>query len=533
MPGDSGIPLANVRTNASTGNRKPNPMGSSSFESSPNEKEYPASLHHRHGRRRRPDDTLGRQSTGGSDEFRLNAMGKLYAKVVGFSVLSRYLLYIAPFTLVLAAPLVVLGVTDHRNDLPVGSKTETDSNGKTTTTKGPPLWDLFLWIEITWLSIWAAKLTSWFLPQLFLFFCGIVSAGTRKYATVLSNLVLTLSLFFWALATWITFTKLFSNANSAGITWVKDLANILGAVFVSSVVLLIEKAIVQLIGVSYHQRSFANRIKESKREVYLVGLLYDASRTLFPMYCPEFADEDYVINDSIEIMLGAGKEGAHKRAGSSTPMRIIGQAGRVGDKVTSAFGHFASEITGKKIFNPNSAHSVVISALEKLHPSEALAKRIWLSFVLEGRDALYIDDIQEVLGPAYKNEADEAFNVIDSDLNGDISLEEMVSKVVSIGKERKAISEGMKDIGQALQAFDKVLLFVVFLITVFIFRKFTSSAFPPGPTDDVHRSGFLQEQRSHRRCFCWNCTAISVVHLFRYLSGVPRIVHLPLCQASL
>jgi hypothetical protein len=101
-----------------------------------------------------------------------------------------------------------------------------------------------------------------------------------------------------------------------------------------------------------------------------------------------------------------------------------------------------------------------------------------MSFVCEGKDALYLEDVQEVLGPAYKEEADEAFAVIDSDENGDISLDEMVRKVAEIGKERKAIGEGMKDISQALQVFDKVLMFVVLIIIVFIFRKSIPSQKP-------------------------------------------------------
>ncbi|TQS32788.1 hypothetical protein Golomagni_06887, partial [Golovinomyces magnicellulatus] len=341
---------------------------------------------------------------------------------------------------------------------------------------GPQLWKLFLWIEISWVTLWAGKIVAFILPKIFMFFCGIVSAGVRKYATVLQNLNITLSLFFWALSTFISFKLIFLRANNKNqIEWVIQVGRVFGALFAASAVLLVEKALVQLISVSYHQRSFANRIRESKREIRLIGLLYEASRTLFPMYCEEFAEEDYVINDSIEVMLR--KRGGRKRAGSATPMRIIGDVGRIGGKVTSVFGNLASEITGKQVFNPNSSHSVVIEALEKRLPSEALARRIWMSFVCEGREALYLEDFYEVLGPAYTAEAEEAFGIIDADLNGDISLDEMVRKIVEVGQERKAITEGMKDIGQALQAFDKVLLFIVLLITVFIFLAFFRSSF--------------------------------------------------------
>jgi hypothetical protein len=94
------------------------------------------------------------------------------------------------------------------------------------------------------------------------------------------------------------------------------------------------------------------------------------------MYCHEFIDEDYIINDSIEAMLAKTTKGDRHRSGSATPLRLIGDVGRFGDKVTSVFGNIASEITGKQVFNPTSAHSIVIEALEKTKSSEALAKRL-------------------------------------------------------------------------------------------------------------------------------------------------------------
>ncbi|KAL6892261.1 mechanosensitive ion channel [Trichoderma evansii] len=459
-----GIPLApltTVKSNASTtGARRPMLNAHSNDEH--NEKH---GAHHRHaGRRRKMDDeSLKRRQTG--EDVSMNAMGRLYAKIVGFSVITRYMVYVVPVGILLAVPLIVLPLTGHKNDIRLGT-----NDGA----RGPPLFYLFLWIQISWLSLWGVKVAVWFLPHVFMFFCGIVSAGTRKYATVLQNLTIIISIFFWGLASWLTFKTIFAQAYSDGIAWVVNLERVLGACFVSSAILLGEKAIVQLIGVSYHQRSFDNRIKDSKREIHLLGLLYDASRTLFPMYCPEFAEEDYIIEDSIEMMLR--RKAGKSSVGGVAPARIIGDVGRFGDKVTSVFGNLASEITGKHVFNPNSAHSIVIEALEKKRSSEALARRLWMSFVIEGRDALYPDDVEEVLGPAYKAEAEEAFEAIDTDANGDISLEEMLRKVVEMGKERKAIAEGMKDIGQALTAFDKVLLFVVLLITVFIFLSFFNSS---------------------------------------------------------
>lgn len=470
------IQLTPVRSNVSAGVRKPDMAHSSSVDTAQQEKQngQHQNRFRRHlGRRQKKEDTLGRKDTGDPDDGEgasLNFMGRLYYKIIGWSVVSRYLVYIVPVGLVLAVPLIVMPLTGANYTVGVGNRTDKDGNH----VRGPWLFTLFLWIEIAWLTVWAAKLGAWLLPKLFMFFSGIVSKGTRKYATVLVNLAIPLSLFFWALACWLSFRNMFSRFNTGnengGIPWVRTFTTIQGALFVCSAIFLGEKAIVQMIGVTYHQRSFALRIKASKREVYLLGLLYDASRTLFPMYCREFAEEDYIINDGIEAMIGTAVPGS--KSGSATPMRLIGEVGRVGGKVTSAFGNIASEITGKQVFNPNSAHSVVVEALEKLRTSEALARRIWMSFVVEDREELVPEDFAEVLGPSHRLDSEEAFYMIDDDENGDISLDEMIRKVVEMGKERKAIGEGMKDIGQALGAFDKVLLFVVLLICIFVFRKF-------------------------------------------------------------
>ncbi|PSR80039.1 Mechanosensitive ion channel-domain-containing protein, partial [Coniella lustricola] len=411
----------------------------------------------------------GRKGTWG-DDMGLNAMGRLYTKVVNFSPITRYLVYVAPVALLLAVPLIVLGVTGNINTVHVGNATGANA---------PRLFYLFLWIEVSWLSLWGGKIVAILLPSVFMFFCGVVSTGTRKYATVIRNLEVPISLLLWALASWLLFKYKFTDDSYQ---WVYVIVRILGSLWVSSCVLLGEKFIIQLISISYHQRSFANRIRESKREIYLLGLMYDASRTLFPMYCEEFAEEDYVISDSIEAMLVGNKKRrrGHKKSGSATPinpMNLVGGVGRFGDKITSVFGNIASEITGKQMFNPNSAHSVVIEALEKVRSSEALARRIWMSFVVEGKDALYQEDVTEVLGPGHRDEAEECFEAVDADENGDISLDEMVRKVVEVGKERKAINNSMKDIGQALGVLDSILLFIVLMIVVIIFLSFFQSSF--------------------------------------------------------
>ena len=259
--------------------------------------------------------------------------------------------------------------------------------------------------------------------------------------------------------------------------WESIVQAVLAAFLVVSLILLGEKLFIQLISIGYHRTQFNAKIQESKHKIHLLGLLYAASRSLFPAYCNEFAEEDYIINDAIDLDIIEGKLGKkHNRSGSATPMRLIQNIGRVGDKVTSVFGNIAQEVTGKQVFNPGSAHSIVVEALEKNKSSEALAKRLWMSFVVEGKEALFLEDIVEVLGPDHQDEADEAFAVLDRDGNGDISLDEMILTVCEFGKERHSIATSLHDVDQAINVLDQLLCTVVFIATIFIFGRFTSSA---------------------------------------------------------
>ncbi|ESZ93451.1 hypothetical protein SBOR_6158 [Sclerotinia borealis F-4128] len=414
-----------------------------------------------------------RRGTNG-EEISVNGLGRLYNTIVNFSVVTRYMLYVAPIGIILAAPIVIFAIFYPKETI-----------GKM------KLYLFFTWIEIIWLSIWISKLCSKAVPYIFMFLCGVVSTGVRKYASILRALEIPLSLVGWAITSLVTFTALTTKElnkinNKDGKDWdgtldpwVNTMKRVLVPTLIATIILLVEKLIVQLISVNYHRRSFDGRIKESKHLIQLLGLLYEASRTLFPMYCPEFAEEDYIISDSIEAVLQKTNRKilGHDRSGSNAPMKFIGDIGRFGDKVTSVFGNIASEITGKQVFNPNSAHSVVIEALEKTKSSEALARRLWMSFAVEGRDSLSADDLEEVLGAGRKIEAEEIFEALDNDGNGDISLDEMIMKVVDIGRDRKSIGNSMRDVGQAIGVLDQVLLIIVLIIVIFAYIAFQDTGF--------------------------------------------------------
>ncbi|KAF3007378.1 hypothetical protein E8E13_000783 [Curvularia kusanoi] len=409
----------------------------------------------------------------GQEKTALNKMGRFYTKVLNFSIVTRYMIYVAPVALLLAIPIIL-------------SQTHV-IHGAIGGTEQDRFW---IWIEIIWLSFWAMKIVAHFLPNVFEFLIGVVSPGVKKYALLLRAVEKPLSFVLWMIVNQATFPGLIRPIKTAEDPdrknypdWYGKMQSVLLALLVCTIIILAERVLIQLISISYHRKQFDQKIQESKRNIYLLGILYDASRALFPAYCNEFAEEDYTIQETLLDILPGSKKGTSKkgRSGTRTPMRLVQEVGRdvgrIGDKVTSVFGTIASEITGKKVFDVNSAHSIVLTALERNRSAEALARRIWMSFVVEGKNELSQDDLIEVMGPGRADEAEECFSSLDRDGNGDISLDEMILTVTEIGRQRKAINSSMHDVDAAINALDGLLFTIVFIVCIFVFVAFLSPGF--------------------------------------------------------
>ena len=186
------IPLTTVQTNKSGGARKAdrslsNPQ-TGSQSTTENEK---ANYFKRHaaGRRKARTETANRHKDDDGDEDTLTQMGQIYNKILEFSIVTRYFLYVLPLAIVIAIPIII-GAT-------AAQAATIDGHVRI-------VW-FFSWVEIVWLSLWVSKLAARALPTIFQFLCGIVSSGTRKYALVLKALEIPLSLAGWALAALATF----------------------------------------------------------------------------------------------------------------------------------------------------------------------------------------------------------------------------------------------------------------------------------------------------------------------------------------
>ena len=135
------------------------------------------------------------------EEISVNGLGRLYNKIVAFSVITRYFVYVLPIAILIAAPIVIYAVLNPHALLG---------------TTGIRVYIFFTWIEIIWLSIWVSKLVAKAIPYVFMFLCGVVSSGTRKYALVLKAVEIPLSLVGWAVTCLVTFTALMEPGLNTG-----------------------------------------------------------------------------------------------------------------------------------------------------------------------------------------------------------------------------------------------------------------------------------------------------------------------------
>lgn len=192
MNNPNDIPLTTVQTNKSGGARKadrslsnPHPGSQSTME---NEKAHHFKKRAAGRRKAAKHDAEGRKGEDGEEDT-LTQMGQIYNKILNFSIVTRYFLYVLPLAIIIAIPIII-GAT-------AAQKSTIDGHVRI-------VW-FFSWVEIVWLSLWVSKLAAKALPTIFQFLCGIVSSGTRKYALVLKALEIPLSLAGWALAALATF----------------------------------------------------------------------------------------------------------------------------------------------------------------------------------------------------------------------------------------------------------------------------------------------------------------------------------------
>jgi len=280
-------------------------------------------------------------------------------------------------------------------------------------------------VEIVWCSLWASKIFAKLLPFMFKFLVGVVSAGTAKYATIISALEVPNTLLAWNFISFITFIPMMTRnptQRASGDTTVKDwegtLRQILAALTIISLVYLIQKTFIQFVAVNFHKVSYEERITKNKHATHILARLYEQSHTLYPSFTRDFHNDDFILsqthNRSASSILNFSQTHMRSVSGNATPSamkHVFGETRKAVNRATSAFGAAAQEITGKPIFQTTSPYNTVVDALASTAGCTSLARRLWFSFVGEGQAELREQDLVGVFGNV--EEAKEAIELFD------------------------------------------------------------------------------------------------------------------------
>ncbi|PVH91214.1 hypothetical protein DM02DRAFT_664237 [Periconia macrospinosa] len=388
----------------------------------------------------------------------LNTLGRLYVKVLHFSIITRYALYVAPFALILAVPVILSQTKVIR-----ASVAGADQRG------------FWIWIELVWLSLWASKLAAHFLPTAVELFAGVVSPGVRHYTLLLSAVEQPVSFVLWMTVVQVTFPVLVrpvAARQTSQPRWISNVKSVLLALLICTCFLLAERTFIQLVSISYRRKQFRHKMKDLKRRIHLLSLLYDASMARFPDHCVEFVELDRAIqphplHDAFPT----------RWSPSGIPMRLVHRAGRFSSRLTTAFGAVAQEAIGQKMHDPASASSVVLRAMMDPRSAEALAERIWASLVATGSSSLCQDDLAKALGSDRQAEAEELFVALDLNESRGLSSAELTSAVAEWGAQYISINDSIHDVGQAIKALDSLLFATALIVCCLVLVAFLSPSF--------------------------------------------------------
>jgi small-conductance mechanosensitive channel len=375
----------------------------------------------------------------------------------------RWAMYIAPVSLILMIPLLI-GRFLFRN-LVVG---------------GVYMWWFVIWLEIVWLTLWAGRLLAKCLPWPIGIVSSIFTNNNKKWRDMGKQLELPATLFFWWLAIEVSFLPTMKNHqrdypydHTAG--WMNTMNRVLIAVFVGAILNFLEKIIIQFIAISFHLRTYADRIDVNKFQIGSLTKLYEYSKRQIDMDDSHFEDQRQS-NDGVR-----------------TPGAVFVGAAKTGKQALSKFGDVAGKVagdfTGKAVTSSTHPQQVVLTLLGSNSGSQVLARRLFRTLI-DSRNhsedepepvpggALEASINSESLRPAFENndEAEAAFTMFDKDMNGDITMEELQAVCVEIGRERKSITASLKDLDSVVAKLDDVFMFIVVVVVILAFISLISTS---------------------------------------------------------
>lgn len=376
------------------------------------------------------------------------SFSKFFKKVHNSSWLVRYFTYITPMVLLILIPLLVGAFAF-----------------KEATVGGVKLVWFSIWLMIVWLTLWAGRVLAKLLPWPIGLVSSLFTNNSKKWRDMGKQLELPATLFFWWLAIEISFLPTMTNhhldGNKTTKDWERDMNKVLVSFFIGFVLNFIEKIIIQLIAISFHLRTYQDRIELNKFQIGSLTKLYRFSKEKITMEDSEFEQSEET-----------------QKSGARTPGQVLTEAQKnikVGfSKFGDIAGKVAGDFTGRQVTSSGHPHQVVLQLISTTSGAQVLARRLYRTFARPETETVHSEDLNNAFDS--DEEATAAFSMFDKDMNGDISMEELEAVCVEIGRERKSITASLKDLDSVVSKLDDVFVFIVVIITIIVFISLLSTS---------------------------------------------------------
>jgi len=377
-------------------------------------------------------------------------VAKFFKYIHHSSFVVRYFTYIVPVFSLLLIPILVGAFLPAAENAQVG---------------GVKLIWFGVWLEIIWLTLWAGRIAARLIPYPLGLIASLFTNNAKKWRDLGKALEIPATIFFWWLGVEISFLPTMVNHHVSGSKQTQHWENVLNKIIISVFVLatlnFIEKIIIQLIAISFHLRTYADRIEINKFQIGSLTKLYIFSKARIAMEDAEFEEKP-----------------SGPASGTRTPAMYADKAQeaitKAVAKVADVAGTVAGDFTGKKIAKSGHPSQVVLALLNSTPGSQVLARRLYRTFVREGYETVSSEDLKAAFDN--EDEADAAFSMFDKDMNGDISMEELEAVCVEIGRERKSITASLKDLDSVVSKLDDVLFFIVCVVAILVLISLISTS---------------------------------------------------------
>jgi hypothetical protein len=190
-------------------------------------------------------------------------VNKIFVHIKNLPRVLRYFLYLLPITAILLVP-IFLGIF-----LPADQQTVVGGPG------GVQLLWFGIWLEVVWLSLWAARIVTAVLPPVLSVGAKMVGSGNpKKWRAMGHSLEFPTALFLWMLAVLISFLPIVNNHKVPAtdpdnqypsINWIDIVNKVILALFILAILNWVEKILIQWIANSFHLRTYSTRIELNKQ----------------------------------------------------------------------------------------------------------------------------------------------------------------------------------------------------------------------------------------------------------------------------